>query len=268
MRDVYIFFGEEFTEVPADEEMPSAEFYVGGPAYQFLLELITGLRSKIVGETEVFGQFKCFLERCEKENHDQWYYFKKWAHFLIVDCKKIREKFLTGIGNQSYGSLVRRHLGAREHVLVLGAGMLTKDILPWVQSSERKVDVLVRNLDRARALQEKYPEVIFREIQGSLCIEKPYCLIIAAPIPNDELMILLQLWGSPQLVMDLRDVTTQVMNIGVPWLSLQELFLVLKEQNSLIQKIVLSVRNEIRKLTEVRLETIVHRPFGWEDVCA
>src|SRR4051794_17953925 len=42
------------------------EYYLQGEAYRFLLEVVCGLKSPIVGETEVFGQFKVFSQEWVK----------------------------------------------------------------------------------------------------------------------------------------------------------------------------------------------------------
>lgn len=119
---------------PLDERV---KVHKGQAAYQFLLEVTTGLRSAIPGETNVFGQFK-----------------KAWAQFqaegpaervarlvpvirrIIDDTKVVRSAHLEGIGGSSYGSLVRRLIGPRmnERVLFVGAGDLTQSMLPFFRN--------------------------------------------------------------------------------------------------------------------------------------
>jgi len=109
------------------------ELRSGDAAYQFLLEVTTGLRSAIPGETNVFGQFK-----------DAWLDFQRTGpvagvahlapamHRLIHDTKALRQEHLEGIGGSSYGSLVRKLIapGSGDRILFVGAGALARSMLP------------------------------------------------------------------------------------------------------------------------------------------
>ncbi len=248
------------------------EFFAGEQAYQFLLELISGLKSEVIGETEVFGQFKSFLSLLEKQDTLAWYHFKALARALVIDCKTLREKFLTNLGQQSYGSLVRRHLGEHDNVLVLGGGILTKDILPWLQNPQhkyqRQIQVLIRSQAKLADLISQFPKTLFCDLKQKQSMESPYCLIIAAPVSNPDLRHWIKTWGKPELVLDLRDLETEKLEIGLPWYCLKELFAELKEQNLFLQKTVALAKAEIVQMTLVRMESVTLRPYGWEDVCA
>jgi hypothetical protein len=108
---------------------------VSGPeAYCLMLEIATGLRSAVPGETNVFGQVK-----------DAWAAFRRdrqptevarlapVMHRLINDTKSIRAQYLNGIGGASYGSLVRRLVKPRpdDRILFVGAGNLAHSMLPF-----------------------------------------------------------------------------------------------------------------------------------------
>lgn len=115
------------------------ETYSGCDAYRFLLEVATGLRSAVPGETNVFGQFR-----------------RAWEHYrqlgepggvralapliarVIADTRRVREAHLRNLGGASYGSLVRRLLtpAAGERVLFVGAGELARSMLPFFRSFE------------------------------------------------------------------------------------------------------------------------------------
>lgn len=109
-------------------EMPCTcfEFYVGVEAYQFLLEVICGLKSHLLGENEITGQFKTayneYAKRIVKDTM-----LLQVLEKLFKDSKEVRSQFLMNLGQQSYASLSRTLLSQRMpegEVLVLGSGGL------------------------------------------------------------------------------------------------------------------------------------------------
>lgn len=113
------------------------ELRSGDDAYRFLLEITTGLRSAIPGETNVFGQFKkAWLSfRCAGPTADV-ARLAPVIHRLIHDTKSVRQKYLEGIGGSSYGSLVRKLIAPRpaDRILFVGAGDLARSMLPLFSS--------------------------------------------------------------------------------------------------------------------------------------
>ena len=89
---------------------PIVEVFRGQEAYQFLLEVICGLNSPIVGETAVMGQFKDFLQNAKFPNTCWGNFLRRLATNLMIDAKSVRTRHLQGLGSQSYGSLVRQHV--------------------------------------------------------------------------------------------------------------------------------------------------------------
>jgi glutamyl-tRNA reductase len=63
---------------------------------------------------------------------------------LLVDAKRVRSRHLEGLGSQSYGGMVRQHLKGVPSVIVLGAGQLAEEILPWIVG-KTDVNVCARN---------------------------------------------------------------------------------------------------------------------------
>lgn len=119
-------------------ELPGQpDVWSGNDAYRFLLEVITGLQSRIPGETNISGQFR-----------HAWQEYRKTAsaldvqrlapivHRLMNDAAEIRASYLQGIGGASYGSLVRKLLAPSrgERVLFVGAGEFTRSILPYFKA--------------------------------------------------------------------------------------------------------------------------------------
>ena len=87
----------------------SVEVYRGREAFGFLLEVICGLNSPLLGETAVMGQFKEFCSHARFPNTPWGWFLRQLTANVLVDTKRVRRDHLQGIGSQSYGSLVRQH---------------------------------------------------------------------------------------------------------------------------------------------------------------
>lgn len=119
--------------------VPPPEHYAGVAGYRFLLEVATGLKSAIAGETNVFGQI-----RRAWEAHRQAARPASLAALaplmtrLITDTRAIRREHLQGIGGASYGALVRRLLAPADgaNVLLVGAGELARTMLGCFHNQE------------------------------------------------------------------------------------------------------------------------------------
>jgi len=111
-----------------------AIFLRGTDAYRFALEVATGLRSAIPGETNVCGQFRdAWQTYRQNRSPTQVARLAPIIHQLINDARSIRQQHLQGIGGASYGTLVRRLLSARrdDRILFIGAGDLARSMLPY-----------------------------------------------------------------------------------------------------------------------------------------
>lgn len=118
---------------------PNLEIYQGEEAYFFLLSVATGLSSAIVGETDVFGQFKlawkAFGDSGSASSVSMKRELSSLMQKLFEDTKEIRALYLENLGGASYGSLVRRLLGATQgdRVLLLGAGQIAQSVAPYIK---------------------------------------------------------------------------------------------------------------------------------------
>src|SRR4029077_1919976 len=99
-----------------------------GAAYQLLLEILCGLRSPMLGETQVLGQFKAFLGSIDEEHG----WIRRVGQRLLTDARDVRTKHLQGLGSRSYGSAVRRDLDDVSHAVVIGTGKLAAAALPFL----------------------------------------------------------------------------------------------------------------------------------------
>jgi glutamyl-tRNA reductase len=138
--------------------LPTHEIHQGMDAYYFLLETICGLKSKLIGENEIVGQFKEAYQKyavASSRNTSLLVILEK----LFKDAKDIRTQYLIGISQKTYASLTRRHLiqkAKADHVIVIGSGSLAEDLINQFKKKAR-VSICARNSQRVAelALQHK-----------------------------------------------------------------------------------------------------------------
>jgi glutamyl-tRNA reductase len=128
------------------------ETFEGAEAYGFLLRFAAGLESKLVAETEIFGQIKtAWREFCERGT-PLGCHLSSWIQLLFQDAKEIRSQYLSKLGSASYGSQTRRLLGDEASggpTLLVGAGQLAQSVAPWLPGSE----LWLWNRTRERAVE-------------------------------------------------------------------------------------------------------------------
>jgi len=134
--------------------------HFGTDAYIYLLEVITGLKSRLLGESEVAGQFK--------KAYDQ---YKRFSHFnsvtgqiiekLMRDGKEIKCKYLQSIGQYSYAGLAKRVLQKNfisDRILIVGTGALARDTgtllgkyddLSFTGRNQEKLEEICKKFDRS-----------------------------------------------------------------------------------------------------------------------
>lgn len=254
-----------------DARSNGVEIFRGQHAYGFLLEVICGLNSPIVGETAVMGQFKEFLLNAKFPNTGWGNFLRQLATNLMIDAKRVRHDHLQGLGSQSYGSLVRQHVKGLPVVAVLGAGKLAREILPWL-IGKTKVRVFYRNLQHAHDLLSEYPEIeLVPYSAGDAGWQTRLAgLVIAAPLRAEQVIN----WTQQQTAgfavsLDLRgDAETDPLLMNTPVIKLHELFAALRNERERLQSHVIAARAEIHHLVRRQSQLAQFRPFGWEDLCA
>jgi glutamyl-tRNA reductase len=133
------------------------DIFEGKEAYVFLLETICGLRSEVVAEYEVVGQFKEAFQEFQKnsvKNTKVLCILEK----LFQDNKKIRTDHLTEIGQLTYAGIARKliHTAVCDgDVLVLGSGTLAEDLIKLLKK-KHNVFISARNDSRVKELSETY----------------------------------------------------------------------------------------------------------------
>jgi hypothetical protein len=164
-------------EFPADGVLESFE---GSEAYAFLLRFACGLESKLVAETEIFGQIKVAWRQFSERGSPLVRQLSPWMQLLFQDAKSIRAQYLGRLGSASYGSQVRRLLAAPESAgaktpaptlgptLLIGAGQLAQSVAPWLTGTElwlwNRTTARAQELSRELAKRAEKP---VRVIEGS-----------------------------------------------------------------------------------------------------
>jgi glutamyl-tRNA reductase len=134
-------------------ELPKHEVVTGPDAYLFLLETICGLKSKLIGENEIVGQFKeayKFYASSTLKDTKLLLILEK----LFKDAKDIRTQYLIGISQKTYASLTRRHMiqkARADHIVVVGSGALAEDLINQFKKKS-KVFICARNKERVNDL--------------------------------------------------------------------------------------------------------------------
>lgn len=129
----------------------------GERAYAYLLEIICGLKSKLVGENEIVSQFKqAYKAYCQQEDKDS--IILTVLQKLLQDSKDIRTKYLIGIAQKTYSSLARKILLGQHkasEVVILGSGQLAEDMINQVKKKV-PVTIIARNEQKRQQLIEKH----------------------------------------------------------------------------------------------------------------
>jgi glutamyl-tRNA reductase len=254
-------------DVVADLAPQGGEVLRGEEAYRFLLEVICGLHSPLVGETEVAGQFKNAVAAFNAPAGSA---VAKVFKALFEDAKKIRDAHLKDLGSQSYGSVLRREIRGLRNVHILGAGHLVQEILPWVMKDGLKLTIHVRDVVKAtRELAEKLGAETLSRLEIAAIgehVSKCDALVIAAPVTSN---FVAQWSMGADFVADLRaDSHVDRLTGFDRVLELGAFMSRLSENQALVLERKRLALAAIAKAALERARTVEYRPFGWEDVCA
>jgi glutamyl-tRNA reductase len=244
----------------------------GREMYHFILEVICGLRSSLLGETEIQGQFREFV-KSHLQNQDSWIH--RWNSLfqnLLTDSKEIRQNFLKDLGSHSYGSLTRKLLKEVQTVQVIGAGQLVQEIEPWL--SEKHLQIYSRkNKMPAFNKKSKAPRESFH-LRDFVHLKKSEALVVAAPISNDELQDLIH--SSPKPITKLVDwrgenqfLDHELLKMNITqYFSFSQLTEQLSKEKKIMTEKLKPAFLEIEKKSEQFFFKMIVRPMGWDDLCA
>ncbi len=254
---------------------PQSDIYLGENAYHFLLEVICGLKSKLVGESEIVGQFREAYSQFVKHPAKNPLVLEI-LHKLFQDSKKIRSQFLTHVGQQSYAGIAKKLLSQTEgnkDVLVLGSGSLAADLLK-VLTKRMNITICARNEDKVDALRREFPIKILPWNQKSSWIE--HSKIINTIGASDQILfdnLSFHQWkkqnSSPSLFIDLgfpSVVNTSLTNNDGLY-RLEDIFGKGVALDQLKNNKIALAKEEIKNLVAKRKKTFyLQNPFGWEEL--
>ena len=235
------------------------QIYKGDQAYKFLLEVACGLQSPILGETEVFGQFREFA--------DKWSERTPFFQNIYADIKNIRQTHLSHLGSQSYGSWVRRQVSSEMPVHILGTGQLAQEIFIWLRKQNSNVRFYSRDPERAAARLTKamnfeakvHDFSTINNLEGA-------AVVVASPLSAQ----LVEGWMGkqrPRLLIDLRDNsnTNRISNVSF---CLNDVFSEIEKGRHHASHKISQARQMIEEIVAKRFQSQTIRPFGWDDLCA
>jgi len=258
-----IIFTENIEQVLNDQKV-NLDLYEDEQALIFMLEVLCGLQSKVIGETEIFGQFKQFLET-EEAKKISFFKNQQFVQFLFKQVKEIREKYITQLGVNSYGSMIRKICQTEDQISLIGYGQLAKKILPWL--GNRKVKIHVR--DKSKYQDQENIQFLNLDEMGFFST-----LIIAAPLKTEKLMALMQPQNQVNKIVDCRSLEEQDQSIKdasktqtAEVVDLNDLFASAEAKQEKMKSMLPVINQEIRDRVQSYLLKVQHRPQGWEDLC-
>lgn len=287
-RGIWVFHAEaqSFHRMVRNiKDFSEFEVFQGPQAYLFLLRVVCGLESKVIGETDIFGQFKEAWKRFSDQNKQLSLDLVPWMQRIFEDAKEVRSQYLQKIGGSSYGSLVRKWLKHKQlqispscSVLLLGAGQLAQSVAPYLIDSELWVSN--RNRENLLNFYEKVtrlPQAKMRLIEGldqeKIAWQKASCIVICTPV--DEYRESLRLDWFTQGGIDQRFVIHLGGNRAkcshwrkIPGFScLDDLFLLQNELDSVRSVQIARAEKACENRAKLRyLGGSISIPHGWEDL--
>ena len=241
---------------------PDVQAWHNEAAYSHLLEVVCGLHSPIVGETEVLHQFKVFADEVSA-SHPQW---RELCTQLLADARTIRAAHLIGLGSRSYGSVVRRHVRSESRVAVIGTGVLAAKIVPFLVRADRVIDLWGRRPHCSITAAG----LTYRQLSSRpLVFEDPAALIVAAPLHSSAIADLVSRYRAPMRLIDLRAEGVDDPPPPVaPIVSLADVFAEFDEVARKNSHRVAAATAAIAQCARAVASRAKLNPSGWHDLCA
>lgn len=251
------------------------DMFNGDQAYIFLLETICGLKSEVLAEYEVVGQFKEAYQEYAKlpfRNTNTLTLLEK----LFQDSKKIRTEHLTEIGQLSYAGIARKMVHSRMNegdVLVVGSGTLSVDLIKLLKKKHR-VFLTARNTERVTELclehsidmvpwlnyniYKKFDSVVNTIGSDVILFNEEFFQDFSRSNANDS-KLFIDL-GSPSVIK-----THLSESSGI--LRLEDIFRQSAKMNIEKMEKIRCAKESIVKLCEIRRRNFsMSHPFGWEEL--
>ena len=249
---------------PSAAPPPDVDRLVGERAYAHLLQVICGLDSPMLAETEVMHQFRVFVDGLGQSDQ----VVERIGRRLLADARSVRAQHLSGFGSRSYGSAVRRHVRSCERVAVIGTGMLCREVLPFVAGDDRLVDVY----GRKAAFETTLAAVCYQRLDQA-APARPFneraALVIAAPVDATVVAHVGARYSSLACVIDLRgEADADPLPPLAPIVSLADVFNEMQRAAAVADRRVAAAQLDIARCARAFASRAVLNPSGWHDLCA
>lgn len=251
------------------------EYYEGKEAYLFLLETICGLKSKLLGESEIVAQFKeAFSLYIANEARSS--VVLRVLEKLFKDAKEIRRDFLLEIGQQSYAGISRKIIQNQnnDHVLILGSGKLAFDVIKQLEK-RYTISVSARNKEKILEIQNLFPQISINIVAWDNKLKFNDYPIIVNTIGVEQIIFEEKFFkqrselhqqplfidlGSPSIIQ-----TSQNSHDGV--FRLEDVFNIGLDLDEAKTSKINNAKNAILEIVEKRIHTLGHNyPFSWEEL--
>lgn len=251
--------------------VPAPQAIVDSVAYAVLLEIVCGLRSPLIGETEVQAQFKAFLASLDPREHGE---LVKLGQRILADAKLIRHRHLQGFGAHSYGGLVGGHVPPGARIVLVGTGALATEIVAKL-GARHPIDQWGRTKPSGRhGTEAANPgssrfQLFSAAVPSVVHSDDPSVLVVAAPAQSADLNRIVA--GYPQLlaILDLRPADDRTpLDSTAARTTLDDLFAEAGADAAPAAGRVAAARTEIATLGLAYANRDELRPFGWDDLCA
>ena len=262
MRTVYVGDSRIFDLSEFHRSETVYRMYEGFAAYKLLLKIVSGLKSRLLGETEVLSQFKEAFGNGALPDTALGDYLQKLRDRLIEDTRKLRSTHLRNLGDQSYGGLAYRYLKGKKTVALFGTGQLAEKMLPWILKEKRESVVLVgRNKSRLKELSDKFGIASAGLDEYRV---KEDAIVVSAPVSlmnwYDEI--------KSGMVVDFReDPYDDSFHKGVHWISFENMLASLRENERKNELLRIQLEGVVDQIVKERENQNLHNNiFGWEDI--
>jgi glutamyl-tRNA reductase len=249
----------------ASAPAPDAPVTFDADAYALLLEIVCGLRSPLIGETEVQAQFKTFLASLDRARHGNIF---SLGQRVLSDAKAIRQRHLQGFGTHSYGHLVRARIAPDQHLVVIGTGALAQEILAALDDRP-SADQWGRKPEHADEVGDRVRYRLFVDAPRQPVGTMPATIVIAAPAGQADLEAVSRTYARIDRVIDLRAVDQRTsITFGAALVTLDDLFDEARAAGAAPARSVDAAHRDIEALARAFGQREELHPFGWDDVCA
>ena len=268
-RKIYFYDEINFNQ---NERLESDEVFVGLDAEEFLIHVLCGLKSPLLGETEVFGQFKKWWHELEDSSFKHKFSTRIQAIYSAV--KKIREESMCGLGSQSYGSLLRKKISENPQTAdqstqidFIGAGQLVEEIQPWIQK-KWKYRIWCRNPEKLKNKKWSEAAVQILNLNATSTVSK--IVVVAAPLEHEAL----DLWLAPRTrdeSVHIYDFRSNSLSYSPPsmvksYFNLNDFTTEVAAHKNQIEEKIHEAGLRVAAWKQEETSRAQVRPFGWDDL--